>query len=272
MKPLIAPTTRKLLDAYKKEPVHGLLLTGLEGVGLATLATKLAEDIVEHTTDITTIAPEQTTIPIERIRTLYEETRSIHKRPQVIIIDDADTLSLEAQNALLKLLEEPVTNVYFVLTTHFLESLLPTIRSRVQAISVQQLTEAQSEKLLDELKLTDKKKRSQALFLANGLPAELTRLASDDAYFAEQVTYVEDARAVIQGSLYDRLRIITGYVERSKALKLISVIGHLMRFSILKQKQLTSLATVDALDRASERITANGHVRTQLMYLMTKLP
>lgn len=272
MKLVFEATTKKILTAYGKEPVHGLLLTGSEGVGLASVAAQLANDIAEHATDITTIAPEQTTIPIERVRSLYEETRSIHKHPQVIIIDDADTLSPEAQNALLKLLEEPVNNVYFILTTHSLESLLPTIRSRVQAVNIQQLTHAQSEKLLDELKFTNAKKRSQALFLADGLPAELTRLAQDEEYFAQQVKFVEDARSIIQGTLYDRLRTITEYTDRVKALKLISVISHLIRFSILKQKQLTSLEVVDVLDQASERISANGHVRTQLMYLMTKLP
>jgi len=269
---LLAPTSEKILAAYARDPVHGLLLTGPTGVGLGSLATHLAAKLTEHATDVTTIAPDGNTIPIERIRLLYEETRSVHKRAQAIIIDDADTLSLEAQNALLKLLEEPVKNVYFILTTHSPEVLLPTIRSRVQAVAIKQLSQAQSEKLLDTLKLTDAKKRSQALFLADGLPAELTRLASDESYFAEQVKYVEDARSVIQGSLYDRLRIITGYTDRLAALKLISVIGHLIRFSILKQKQLTSVAVVDVLDQASERINANGHVRTQLMYLMTKLP
>lgn len=266
------PTTKKMLDAYLKEPVHGLLLTGAEGAGLGSLAADLAGAVTEHSTDITTIAPEATTIPIERVRTLYEETRSIHKRPQVIIIDNADTLSLEAQNALLKLLEEPVGGVYFILTTHSIEGLLPTIRSRVQAVGVKQLTRAQSEKLLDDLGLKDAKKRTQALFLASGLPAELTRLATDENYFGEQVTYVEDARSIIQGTSYDRLQTVAAYTDRMKALKLVSVMERLMSYSLLKQKQLSVISAVDVLDVVAKRIQANGHVRTQLMYLMTKLP
>lgn len=266
------PATQKVLNAYVKEPVHGLLLYGVHGVGLSALASEVAGMVAKHTTDVTVIAPEQATIPIGRIRLLYEETRSVHKKPQIIIIDDADSLSLEAQNALLKLLEEPVKNVYFILTTHVLEGLLPTIRSRAQVVRVGQISQQQSEKLLDDLKLTDMKKRSQALFLANGLPAELTRLASDDGYFGVQVQYVEDARAILQGKLYDRLRIITRYTERFAAIRLITVIEHLIRFSVLKQKQFATLDVVDVLDQTSERINANGHVRTQLMLLMTKLP
>lgn len=269
---LIHAATKKVLDSYTHEPVHGLLITGLGGVGLATIAKELAHNIVQHVTDVTIVAPESVTIPIERIRLLYEETRSVHKTPQVVIIDDADALSLEAQNALLKLLEEPVKNVYFILTTHSPEKLLQTIRSRVQAVGVKQLARDESERLLDSLKLTDEKKRQQALFLAIGLPAELTRLATDDIYFAEQVTYVGDARVIIEGSLYERFKIITSYTDRVKALKLVSVIAQLIRFSILKQKQFAMVAAVDSLESASERIEANGHVKTQLMYLMTKLP
>jgi replication-associated recombination protein RarA len=269
---LIHPITQKVLDAYGKQPVHGLLLHGPEGIGLGTLARSLAEKLTEHATDATVIVPEQATIPIERIRLLYEETRSVHKRAQVIIIDDADTLSMEAQNALLKLLEEPVHNVYFILTTHKYEGLLPTIRSRTQAVSVQRVTPKQSEQLLEKLKLTDSKKRQQALFLASGLPAELSRLAGDDDYFRGQVKYVEDARAILQGSTYERLRIITAYTDRMAALRLVTVIEHLIRFSVLKQKQLASISAVDVLDLVSERISGNGHVRTQLMYLMTRLP
>lgn len=268
---LIESGTKKVLEAYGKDPAHGLLLVGDEGAGLGSLANQLAHDIADHATDITLIQPEGVTIPIERIRLLYEETRSIHKHPQVIIIDDADTLSHDAQNALLKLLEEPVANVYFILTSHHKEVLLPTIRSRTQLVSIKRITSAQSEKLLDELKVTDARKRAQALFLASGLPAELTRLSTDESYFAEQVVYVEDARSVIQGNLYERLKVIAGYSDRVKALKLLAVISRLVSFSILKQKQLSAISGVDALEAASERIRANGHVRTQLMYLMAKL-
>lgn len=269
---VLEPSTEKILTAFTKEPAHALLLVGDTGSGLGSLAVRIATDITGHATDVTVIAPEQTTIPIERIRTLYEETRSVHKRPQVIVIDDADTLSHEAQNALLKLLEEPVQSVHFVLTSHHEEGMLPTIQSRVQTVKVKPISTVQSEELLDLLKLTDARKRSQALFLASGFPAELTRLASDETYFAEQVRYVEDARAIIQGGLYDRLRVVGAYTDRAKALLLIAVIGRLVAYGILKQKQLALVGVVDVLDTAVERIHGNGHVRTQLMYLMTKLP
>ena len=53
---------------------------------------------------------------------------------RVIIIQDADHLTAEAMNALLKTLEEPPPHVVLVLTAERLDALLPTIMSRCQMI------------------------------------------------------------------------------------------------------------------------------------------
>jgi DNA polymerase-3 subunit delta' len=54
---------------------------------------------------------------------------------KVFIIDEAHLLAAVGQNALLKTLEEPPPNTYFILVTHQLDQLLITIRSRCQAVS-----------------------------------------------------------------------------------------------------------------------------------------
>jgi hypothetical protein len=62
---------------------------------------------------------------------------------RVFIVDDADLLNLHAQNALLKILEEPPPGVVFVLVTSAEQELLPTIRSRSQRVYFAPLTEPQ---------------------------------------------------------------------------------------------------------------------------------
>lgn len=64
-------------------------------------------------------------------------TPEIKKR--VVIISQADKLNIEAQNALLKLLEEPREDILFILETHTLEPILPTIKSRCWVINFQPL-------------------------------------------------------------------------------------------------------------------------------------
>ena len=62
--------------------------------------------------------------------------RPYEGRNKVFIIDPANALSLGGSNALLKTLEEPTRDTTFILLTRSPDLLLPTIRSRSQAIYV----------------------------------------------------------------------------------------------------------------------------------------
>ena len=71
-------------------------------------------------------------VAVDQIRELIE---AMQKTPQVAtnkvaIIDPADMMNESASNALLKVLEEPPDNTYFILIADHFERLLPTIRSR----------------------------------------------------------------------------------------------------------------------------------------------
>ncbi|MEM7679851.1 MAG: DNA polymerase III subunit delta' [Pseudomonadota bacterium] len=67
---------------------------------------------------------------------------------RVVIIDDADTMNRNAQNALLKILEEPPKNAILILVTHRMGALIPTIRSRTQVYNFQPLLDMQVQELL----------------------------------------------------------------------------------------------------------------------------
>lgn len=67
---------------------------------------------------------------IEQVREVIDMTVSKALTPRYFIFKDAEKLRPEAQNAALKLLEEPKENYHFVLQTSSPEALLPTIRSR----------------------------------------------------------------------------------------------------------------------------------------------
>lgn len=76
---------------------------------------------------------EKGTLPIESVRELLP---ALYLRPQeaarkVVVIEDADSLTAAAQNALLKTLEEPPRSAFFMLTSARPKALLATVRSRV---------------------------------------------------------------------------------------------------------------------------------------------
>jgi len=151
---------------------HGLLFSGPEGIGKRTAALMVARALNCTATDIAAgdycgacaqchkidagTHPDVIQIGLEedaseiKIAQIREATRMLDFRPlegrnKVFIIDPANQLNPSASNALLKGLEEPPDNSYFVLLTNNLHGTLPTIRSRCQSYAFTPLT-------LDELR------------------------------------------------------------------------------------------------------------------------
>lgn len=96
--------------------------------------------------DVLMIEPGETgAIKIEQIRDAVERAayRPFEGRRRVVVIDDAEQIVPNAQDALLKTLEEPPAGTTFVLVTSVPETLLPTIRSRCQRLRFGRLSPAE---------------------------------------------------------------------------------------------------------------------------------
>lgn len=101
--------------------------------------------------DIFLIQPEQSaqaafqSIKIESMRRLQAglQFHPLEAPSKLVIIDDADRMTEEAANSLLKILEEPMASTHFVLITSSPHLILPTIRSRCQHLSFQPLAESE---------------------------------------------------------------------------------------------------------------------------------
>lgn len=252
---------------------QALLISGPYGIGLSAIHTHLSDRLgivaqvvlpeKDEKVDI-----EKGVISVDSIRRMYNMTKTIETGKRLVVIDYAERMGNQAQNAFLKLLEEPGKNTHFMLLTHEPSRLLPTIHSRAQHFELRAITNEQSNILLDGLNVTNEKKRSQLLFMANGLPAELTRLVADESYFESRAQVVRDARTFLQGSVYDRLKLAHSYKDdRSKALLLVDDALKLLKSNI-EQGRVELLPKIDSLLQAHERLSANGNVRLQLSAVM----
>lgn len=264
------PTSQAALDAALAHRAHALIITGPIGIGLSGAAEYLATHLQAKAY---TVLPEKNekvdvesgVISVESIRRLYEFTRTIERGTRLIVVDYAERMGVQAQNAFLKLLEEPTENTLFVLLTHDLGRLLPTIRSRARALELRPITIAQSEALLDELGVKAPQKRSQLLFVAKGLPAELRRLANDQAYFDSRAQIIRDARTYLQGSRYEKLKLIHNYRDdRPKALLLLTDAMGMLEQAARKSPKAELFRQLDLLLQTYDRVTANGNLRLQL--------
>jgi DNA polymerase-3 subunit delta' len=157
---------------------HGLIFSGPEGLGKHTCALMIAkalnctnsqpDDFCDECSscrkinsgvhpDVMTISVEDeaSQIKIGQIRRILNvlDFQPLEGRNKIFIIDPADLLNAEAANALLKGLEEPPANTFFILITVNVHELLLTVRSRSQVYNFTPLTlhEIRQHGITDEL-------------------------------------------------------------------------------------------------------------------------
>ena len=128
-----------------------------------------------------------TTITIDAIRELE---RTVNLNPfegsrSVIIIDGAGAMTPEASNALLKTLEEPPPGVLFLLLTDDEDALLPTIRSRCQAMQLLPMSRRQMIDYLGEQRGASEEDADRLYRLSRGCLGWALR-ALDDPQLLEQ--------------------------------------------------------------------------------------
>lgn len=274
--PILHPTSQALLESYVRRLPQALIVTGKTGTGTLEvsryiasalnspdeiiLPKKKAKDGKKFDIDI-----DNGRVITEDIRALYDSVRGKQTSPRVFIIQSADRMMPNAQHALLKLLEEPAENVYFILETYNPESLFPTIRSRAQTLSILPLTSVQTDSYLEKLGVHDATKRAQLRYIAEGLPVELARLVNDEAYFQERAQSINDARQFLQADTYQKMLIIQKYqTNREQALRLLDSALQITRHSISAKPQAGLVTQLASLLAVKERIASNYNIRLQL--------
>lgn len=267
MNVLLHPDAAERIGILARQLPQGVLLTGEGGVGLFTVAKELlspgaavviAPQLITKTSSIPQISSDV-------IRNLYTVLRGKSTAAQVVIIDDADTMTLPAQHSFLKLLEEPPSAVRFILTSHHPERLLPTVRSRVQMLQIPRCNAAQTDELLAACNNLSDVEKKQAAFIATGLPAEIARINENASYKEKVIQAMATAKQMLEADAAKRAMYIAKLpTDRAKALfvveKMIQIIQH--------RPTESSIQLLEKLMTAHMRIGANGSVRLQLAAAM----
>lgn len=119
---------------------HAYMFEGIDGIGKKKLADELAKILlnsenIDNSPDYINIYPDGNSIKIAQIRKLQTDIIiKPHKDYKLYILNDAEKMTIEAQNALLKTLEEPPEYAIMILITSNKDALLDTIKSRCEIL------------------------------------------------------------------------------------------------------------------------------------------
>lgn len=139
---------------------------------------------------------------IESIRALIETSRKV-TLPTMYVIADADRLSFAAQNAMLKLVEEPPHDATFVLTVENAATILSTIRSRGRLFTMDEYTTEELDMYIDVQSSYSATEEFKSLVtLICSVPKEVNMLLWDYniSDFMDYVTKVVDNIALVSGA------------------------------------------------------------------------
>ena len=277
---LLHPQTKKQTDYFLRKPVSPLLILGERGSGKRSLAFSISAGILGLKSNQRLASypyyfhagkPEgKQDISIDTVREIIRFMRL--KTPggsairRVVLIEDANYLSLEAQNALLKVLEEPNDDTLFVLTAPYELSLLPTIVSRCRHIWAHPVSMTQAGEFYGG-KFGPKKLES-AWRLSQGSPALLDALLTEqDSHPLKQT--IEQAKSFLGQSRYQRLLTVDKISKSKDELRLFfealaKILAALHRGAVDKKRpaQAANLAKDRRLVQKSlEALDKNTNVR-----------
>lgn len=186
-----------------RQLAHGLIFEGISGVGKSMTAQAIAAALLcenqmdeacgicpaclkmasDNHPDYSVIIPDGASIKNKQIEEFQE---FILLKPytgdrKIAVIKQAHTMTLSAQNRILKILEEPPSYAVIIFVTDQLEGLLPTIRSRCQIVSFQRLNRSAVEAYLtDRHGIEPRKAQMYASFADGSIQRAEQSVSSED--------------------------------------------------------------------------------------------
>lgn len=284
---LLQPHTQAALDQALQNKVHGILLSGPQGAGkghvaryfaIQSLGLKDTDELAKHPY-FSIIAPEKNSISIDQIRELQKllqlKTLGQGNIRRVVIVEDAHHMTNEAQNALLKSLEEPPADTIIILTAPKSLQLKVTIYSRVQQVPILPITQDQAHNYFSETHQPEAIKKAH--MMSGGRAGLMHALLTADDH--ELANAIQQAKRIVGQPKFERLAQVDELAKQKEtlpvflqALKLIFAAA--LEQSIAKQDRKKAdhwHRSLQAVYDAETALPANPNTKLLLTDLLLNL-
>jgi DNA polymerase-3 subunit delta' len=220
--------------------------------------------------DVIAVAPDdRASIKIDVVRDVLARTsyRPFEGRRRVVLIREADTLEPQAQNALLKSLEEPPPATVFIMTTSVPGALLPTVLSRSMTLRFARLSAADvATVLVRDFEQADGRARALAA-LADGSVGQALALESADVAVLRETALQLLRQAAGRGDAQGRLQAaatVVGAPKKERAREDMAIVFR------LTASMLRDLEAINS--GVDQRLLANPVVADDLLTLARHFP
>ena len=128
---VLSDSNRKFFESITNE-IPNLLFVGTPGLGKTTLARILVNDVLECQYLYINASDENGIDTIRSKVVGFSQTKSLDGKHKVVILDEADGITIDGQRALRNPMEEYSSMTRFILTANYKHKIIPAIQSRTQ--------------------------------------------------------------------------------------------------------------------------------------------
>lgn len=263
---------------------HSYIFCGTEGIGKKLIAKELAKEILcleknkdncncksciefdsDNNPDFQLIESLDGKIKIEQIRQMQRKVaeKPIISNNKVYIIDDADTMTTEAQNCLLKTLEEPPEYVTIILICTNEGNLLSTIKSRCTRMQFEPIKDEEIKEYV-KTKLPDEQISEKLIELAQGSIGKAIKLNEKKDIYEN----IENILVSMQcRDLIDIVQMSEVIYKSKEEIKSILEYINVLLMKLSKQN-IKYINCVQIVEETKRRIKANSNYDMCIDYMI----
>lgn len=274
-----------------KNLLHSYLFIGEEGIGKSLFATEFAQMVLcedeekkpcnhcksciqfmgESHPDLMVIEPEEgKAVKIEQIRFLQEKIaeKPVTSSKKVYIISNAETMTRESANALLKTLEEPPEYAILILLTSNESKLLTTIKSRCTKIYFEKIPE---EKILAYLKEKglDTGITENMLKNSEGSIGKALKIEEEKEQYLQIEQLIQNLHKQDITQIWRQAEVL--YSAKENSISLLEYMTIVFYQLLKKKNQLCYERAIRVIEKTKQKILANANYDMSIDFLLLRL-